>query len=240
MGKQIAEYYQNVAFKNLTENLSAREVLINKLTAKGRTEDIEKELAKIPQVKVAKALAYLEGQDMEDYLHDMNIAQFYAQMNREAMADIIMEEMKLNDEDESFTTIHNYIDMTTKILRKGAISAKLGEKMLIPINMRDGSLICIGKGNDDWNQSAPHGAGRIYSRSKAKEVVSMEDYEKSMEGIYTTSVCKGTIDESPMVYKPMQEILDNITDTVDVVERIVPVYNFKASEDSQIRRKKKS
>lgn len=151
-------------------------------------------------------------------------------MNRKIIANEILKNAKLH-EVESFDTIHNYIDIDNKILRKGAISAQIGEKVIIPMNMRDGSLICIGKGNPDWNYSAPHGAGRILSRSEAKESISMKDYKESMNGIYTTCVSKDTIDESPMAYKPMQEIMDNIKDTVDIVSVIKPIYNFKAGKE---------
>jgi RNA-splicing ligase RtcB len=204
LGKQIAEHYQKIAVN----------ILINSKQNKNR--------------KVEKDLAYLEGNEMQDYLHDMNIAQIYAQFNREAMADVILEKMGLN-EATHFTTIHNYIDLGSNILRKGAIAARNGEKVLIPMNMRDGSLICIGKGNKDWNCSAPHGAGRIYSRRQAKENISLEEFQESMDGIYTTSVSQATIDESPMAYKPMDEIIENIKDTVEIIKVIKPIYNFKAS-----------
>ena len=175
--------------------------------------------------------------DKEDYLHDMKICQEYAVLNRYTMAKniinkvinpMIMNELDIN-KIEKFETIHNYLNFEDNIIRKGAVSAKKGEKLIIPINMRDGSLICIGKGNEDWNNSAPHGAGRIMSRSKAKQLVDMEEYKQSMREIYTTSVSESTIDEAPMVYKPLEEIESNIKDTVDIVERIKPIYNFKAN-----------
>lgn len=183
-----------------------------------------------------KDLCYLEGKYREDYLHDMKICQEYAILNRQTMAKNIVEKVinpmlkdKLVLKDlEQFQTVHNYLNFEDNIIRKGAVSAKKGEKLIIPINMRDGSLICIGKGNEDWNNSAPHGAGRIMSRSKAKELVDMEEYKQSMREIYTTSVSESTIDEAPMVYKPLEEIEENIKDTVDIVERIKPIYNFKA------------
>ena len=171
----------------------------------------------------------MEGSDFDDYLHDMEIVQQYAVKNREAMADVIVREMNLTVSD-SFTTIHNYIDIQNKILRKGAVSAKLDETLLIPINMRDGSLLCRGKGNDEWNQSAPHGAGRLYSRSQAKNTFSLEAFAESMTGIYTTSVSEETLDECPMVYKRIEDIVDNISPTVDIVQIIKPEYNFKAAE----------
>lgn len=159
----------------------------------------------------------------------MEIVQEFAVYNRKAMIDEIIKKLDLNTSNQ-FTTTHNYIDMEEMILRKGAVSAQKLEKLIIPINMSDGSLICIGKGNKDWNCSAPHGAGRLMSRSKAKEMVTLKEYEKSMEGIFTTSVNQSTLDESPMAYKPMQEIIDNIQDTVDILNIIKPIYNFKAGE----------
>ena len=159
----------------------------------------------------------------------MKLVQKFAVLNRKAILDEIVRRMDFKIE-EQFTTIHNYIDIDNMILRKGAISAREGEKVLIPINMRDGSLICIGKGNKDWNFSAPHGAGRLMSRSKAKEVISLNEFKKSMEGIYSTTVNRSTIDESPMAYKPMDEIIENIRDTVEITDIIKPIYNFKAAE----------
>lgn len=159
----------------------------------------------------------------------MKLAQEHAMINRRTIADIILKYAKLH-EVESFDTIHNYIDTENMILRKGAISARKDEKVLIPMNMRDGSLICIGKGNPDWNYSAPHGAGRIMSRSKARESISMDDFRASMDGIYTSCINQSTIDESAFAYKPMQEIIDNIQDTVEIVDIIKPIYNYKASE----------
>jgi len=170
---------------------------------------------------------------LEEYLHDMNICQQYATLNRRTMADIILNAMSLH-EVNSFHTIHNYIDTEAKILRKGAISAKDGELLIIPMNMRDGSLLCRGKGNPDWLFSAPHGAGRLMSRSKAKETLSMTDFKESMKDVYTTSVCVETIDEAPMAYKPMQEIMDCIEPTVEILEVIKPLYNFKAKEDANL------
>lgn len=166
------------------------------------------------------------------YLHDMKLCQEFAVLNRKMIQEIIFHYMnwQVTKETEQFQTIHNYIDHDSNIVRKGAISAKLGEKVLIPINMRDGCIIGIGKGNEDWNCSAPHGAGRIMSRSKAKETFSLEEFEDSMKGIFTTSVNRSTLDEAPMVYKTMNEIVSNIADTVDILKIICPVYNFKASD----------
>lgn len=174
-------------------------------------------------------LAYATGDLMAAYLHDMKIVQDYAELNRQAIATDIMKGMKWNVED-SFSTIHNYIDMEAMILRKGAVSAKQGERLIIPMNMRDGCLLCIGKGNPDWNESAPHGAGRLMNRAETKQSFTLSQFKKEMKGIYTTSIGHDTLDESPMAYKPMYAILSQIGDTVEVVERIRPVYNFKAGE----------
>jgi len=181
------------------------------------------------QTASQKDLCYLKGLDMQDYLHDMKICQEYAVINRNTIAKLILEhfDAKMKDLD-NFTTVHNYINFDDDIMRKGAVSAQKFETLIIPMNMRDGSLICVGKGNADWNFSAPHGAGRIMSRGQAKRTISLDDYEESMEGIYTTCVNQGTLDESPMAYKPMDEIISNIGDTVEIVDVIKPIYNFKA------------
>ena len=170
----------------------------------------------------------MSGELFEQYIHDMKIVQRYAELNRQAMMDEIVKGMKVHVV-EQFTTIHNYIDTDAMILRKGAVSAGKEEKLIIPINMRDGSLICIGKGNDDWNQSAPHGAGRLMSRSAAKESFTVSEFRSQMSGIYTTSVNKDTLDECPMAYKGMDDIVNNIGDTVDISHVIKPIYNYKAS-----------
>lgn len=228
LGKQVAEYYQKIATNDLTNNTKEKIALIEKLKNEGREKEIECALKVFDKPKIPSHLAYLEGIYLKNYLHDVGIIQKYADKNRKTMANEIITRMGLTIEEE-FTTCHNYIDLDHMILRKGAISAQKGEKLIIPINMRDGSIIGIGKGNPDWNYSAPHGAGRIMSRSKAKELVSLEEFKKSMNGIWTTSVCQSTIDESPMAYKPIEEIVENIKDTV-VIERIIkPVYNFKAN-----------
>lgn len=227
LGKQIAEYYQNRAAKEITR--VSNETIIAELKSKGKTREIQTELEN-KKTKINKALAYLEGQSFDDYIHDMRIAQKFAQYNRKAIAEVIIKKMGFNVVD-SFTTIHNYIETDEMILRKGAISAKKGEVVIIPINMRDGSIIATGKGNDDWNYSAPHGAGRLMSRKQAKIKLSMEEFKKSMEGIYTTSLSLDTLDEAPFAYKPIEEILANIHQTVEVNRIIKPVYNFKASED---------
>lgn len=241
LGIEVCDYYQNLGYTKLKERVvggtlkEKSEELIKRLKSEGREKEISKALSKLREeyhsthIDVPQALAYVEGKDFEDYLHDMNLVQQHAVANRMTIVRQIIKNMKLHVEDE-FTTIHNYIDVEHMILRKGSVSAQKGERLLIPMNMRDGSLICIGKGNKDWNYSAPHGAGRLMSRSQAKESVSMREFKDSMKGIYTTSVNKGTIDESPMAYKPMQEIIDNIGDTVEILDVIKPIYNFKASE----------
>lgn len=209
------------------------QTLIAELKAQGREREINEALKALKAAhqevlpNVPKALAHLEGNDFKDYIHDMKMVQEHAVANRAEIARVILMCMDWHEADR-FETIHNYIDTEHMILRKGAVSAQKGERLLIPINMRDGSLICVGKGNPDYNCSAPHGAGRLMSRSKAKETVAMADFTETMKGIYSTSVCASTLDESPMAYKPMQEILDNIQDTVKVIEHIVPIYNYKA------------
>ena len=242
LGKQVADYYQNLAYELMCgkDDLYERQdKLIEEYKAAGRKSEIEGAIQELHKnfrattPKLPKDLCYLEGKYREDYLHDMRICQKFAYMNRVMIAQIICNHMGWGvdaDMPDYFECIHNYIDHDSNIVRKGAISAKLGEKVLIPINMRDGCIIGTGKGNEDWNQSAPHGAGRVMSRTKAKELVSLEEFEKAMDGIYTTSVNQSTIDESPMAYKTLDEIVENIKDTVDVLAIIKPVYNFKASE----------
>lgn len=227
LGKQVAEYYQGLAYKELINK--ERETLVRECKAEGREDEIECGIQNMNAIKISKHLSYLQGKNYEDYLNDMKIVQQYAVYNRKAIVDEIVTRMGLKIK-EQFTTIHNYIDLDTMILRKGAISAQEEEKVLIPINMRDGSLICIGKGNKDWNYSAPHGAGRLMSRKEAKESITMTEFKKSMEGIYTTSVNKSTLDECAFAYKPMDEIIENIQDTVEIVDIIRPIYNFKAGE----------
>jgi len=229
LGKQVAEYYQELAYKELTDISRLKAEIAKKLKAEGREKEIQAEIQKISPAKINKQLAYVQGESYNNYLHDMKIIQLYAVYNRKAIVDEIINRMGFETE-EQFTTVHNCIDLDGMILRKGAISARKGEKVLIPINMRDGSLICIGKGNKDWNYSAPHGAGRLMSRRKAKQTISLEEFKKTMEGIYTTTVNKSTLDECALAYKPMDEIISNIQDTVDIIDIITPVYNFKASE----------
>jgi RNA-splicing ligase RtcB len=227
LGKQIAEYYQQRATKEIIRK--SNESIIAELKSKGREKEIQGEIEK-HKFKGNAALSYVEGQTFEDYIHDMGIAQKFAEYNRKAIAEVIIREMGFKVL-ESFTTIHNYIDLDEMILRKGAISAKKGEVVIIPINMRDGSIIATGKGNPDWNQSAPHGAGRLMSRKKAKLSLSLDEFKKSMDGIFTTSVSMDTLDEAPSAYKPMEEIIENIRDSVEINRIIRPVYNFKASDD---------
>ncbi|MGN4446837.1 RtcB family protein [Bacillus cereus group sp. MYBK79-1] len=228
LGKQIAEYYQNVAYEQLIDVTSMKNEIIKRLTEEGRAKEIQETLRGIQKPKIRKELAYLEGQGFKDYMNDMNIAQKYAALNRKAMIDEIVTKMDWRITDQ-FTTIHNYIDMENMILRKGAISAQKDERVIIPINMRDGSIIAFGKGNPDWNFSGPHGAGRIMSRKKAKESLSLEEFQNTMTEVWTTSVVESTIDEAPMVYKPMNEIIENTKETIDIKHIIKPLYNFKAN-----------
>ena len=233
LGTEVAEYYQNEGRRALWggANYQIQEV-IAQLKAEGRFKEIQKTISALRtehELSIPKDLAYVEGKLFEDYIHDMKITQQFAMLNRKAMVDVIMTGMGFTAV-EAFTTIHNYIDTDAMILRKGSVSARAGEKLLIPINMRDGSLICVGKGNQDWNCSAPHGAGRLMSRRAAFNVLSMEEFKREMEGIYTTCVLPDTLDESPMAYKNMDEIVDQIGPTAEIVERIRPVYNFKAAD----------
>ena len=236
-GKQVAEIYQEKAIKYCSydnEMKEEKQKVIKEYKEQGKEKEIQNKLIEISKkyvgkTKLPKDLCYLEGKLREDYLHDMKICQEFASKNRREIAFAIMSKMNLECINY-FETIHNYISFEDNIVRKGAISAKKGEKVLIPMNMRDGCIIGIGKGNDDWNQSAPHGAGRIMSRIKAKETFNLDEYKESMKDIYTTSINENTIDEAPFVYKPMQEIIDNIGDTIDIIKIIRPIYNFKANE----------
>ena len=233
LGVEVADYYQKQGYLALMGAADHQiKELIETLKADGRYREIEKEIKKAKaglDIGISKDLAYVEGKLFDDYIHDMKIVQQFAVLNRKAMIDTILVGMRCTVEDD-FTTIHNYIDTDSMILRKGSVSARKGEKLLIPMNMRDGSLICIGKGNEDWNCSAPHGAGRLMSRKQAFDSLSMDDYESRMNGIFTTSVSRKTLDEAPMAYKSMQSIIDNIGPTAEIVEIIRPVYNFKARE----------
>lgn len=239
LGKQIAEIYQKLAVdlcSGKEEFFIRKEELIKTYKEQGRRKEINKALKELGkeyknlEPKYPKELCYLTGVYRDRYLHDMKIAQEFAKKNREMMANNILNNLlgKELDEFEFFHTIHNFIDFRDNIIRKGAISAYEGEKVLIPINMRDGSILAKGKGNPDWNYSAPHGAGRLKSRTDAKEAFTLEDFKKTMEGIYTTSVNEGTLDESPFAYKSMDDILGKIEDTVEVIDILKPIYNFKA------------
>lgn len=233
LGTEVADYYQNEGRRALWGGAKHQiQETIAKLKTEGRFREIQKTitaLKKEHELDIPKDLAYVEGKLFDDYIHDMKLTQQFAVLNRKAMADVILEGMGLHAMD-IFTTIHNYIDTEAMILRKGSVSAKAGEKLLIPINMRDGSLICIGKGNKEWNCSAPHGAGRLMSRRAALSTLSMEEFQKEMKGIYTTCVVPDTLDESPMAYKSLDDIVSQIGPTAEIVERIRPVYNFKASD----------
>lgn len=232
LGIAVAKYWENKAVEYHKNNSKLKNDLINKLKREGREKDIQAEIAKIPTVIVSKDLSYLEGADVDGYLHDMKICQEFARLNREAMLDVLVEEMGIKKRHilDKFCTIHNYIDIENGILRKGAISLQKDESAIIPVNMQYGSLIVTGKGNPDWNFSGPHGAGRLMSRSKAKETLKMEDFKNAMKDIYTTSVCVSTIDEAPMAYKSADEILENIKENAEVISVIKPIYNFKSAE----------
>jgi RNA-splicing ligase RtcB len=232
LGLEVAHHYQELGYKNLKQGCVREEskAIIESLKAQGKEKEIQKTLTalhKNTEPKIPKDLCYVDGSTMDEYLHDMYYTQNHAKLNRKAIADIILDKMGLHMTD-SIETIHNYIDIEHKILRKGSVSACAGERLIIPINMRDGSLLCTGHGNPDWNNSAPHGAGRILSRSEAKDKILFKDFEESMKGIYSTSVVESTIDESPMAYKPLNEIIRNIKDTVNIDTVIKPIYNFKA------------
>lgn len=245
LGLVVATYYQNIAIKSCNDKKEELQTKIEEYKQAGKFTEISNMIKEFREshTPVNKDLCYLTGKEMEDYLYDMELCQKYASASRKAMAINILSyyfNLKFwkiddslikfsNKEFSYFETIHNYINFEDNILRKGAVSARLGEKLLIPMNMRDGSLVCVGKGNDDWNQSAPHGAGRLMSRREAKEQIDLKDFEDSMQGIYSTTVNQSTLDESPMAYKPMDSIVNNIKDTVKIINIIKPVYNFKAS-----------
>ncbi len=234
LGVEVAGYYQEEGYRALNGTTKKDiEKLITDYKTQGRDKEIQSSIEALKSTvhtEIPKTLAYVSGELFDQYIHDMKIVQQYAQLNRQAMLHVILKGMKLHVT-EQFTTIHNYIDTDAMILRKGAVSAKKGEKLLIPINMRDGSLVCTGKGNEDWNQSAPHGAGRLMSRAAAKQSFTVSEFKKQMDGIYSTSVNKETLDECPMAYKGMDDIVKNITDTAHIVKRIQPIYNFKAGEE---------
>lgn len=229
LGVRVCKYYQDLAISSLPDN---RKELINKYKKEGRQSEISEMLKSLFKENNNNDLAYLENSLFEMYIHDMKIIQEYACINRRYIAKLILEYLELDKKNNIpfFTTLHNYIDTDNMILRKGAVSARLGEKLIIPMNMRDGSLICVGKGNEDWNYSAPHGAGRLMSRKKAKETLSMDEFKSCMNGIASSSICDSTIDEAPMAYKPMEEIIECIKPTVDIIKTIRPIYNFKAKD----------
>lgn len=239
LGLEVCSHYQNLAWNKIKNNGINEKIteIVAKLKAEGKEKDIENtiKILRMQTGPVPKDLCYVTGEDFTNYIYDMQLTQKHAAINRQTIADTIINKMGLQPfstdkypGEDYFDTIHNYIDCNKMILRKGSVSAEFGERLIIPMNMRDGSLICVGKGNPDWNYSAPHGAGRIMSRSQAKDNVALDDFKESMKGIYSTSVCTSTIDESPFVYKPMQEIIDNVFDTVDILDIIKPIYNFKA------------
>ena len=235
LGKQVAEIYQKLAAdlnRGKEEFFRQKEEIIRTYKEQGRRNEIQPALEKIKwqerELTIPEDLCYVYGEYFENYLHDVEICQRFARRNRELIAEIIFEKTGLKGTD-AFHTIHNYIDTDEMILRKGAIAAHAGEKVLIPINMRDGSVLAVGKGNPEWNYSAPHGAGRVMSRTQAKNVLDMKEYKEAMEGIYTTSVNQETLDEAPMAYKRLEDIIDVIKESVDVVDVMRPIYNFKAN-----------
>lgn len=239
LGKQVAEIYQDKAIEYHQNKIFNKKEEIKKIIKQYKEENKEKEIQnKIKEISsldikfnIPKELCYLEGQYFDDYIYDMDICQKFAQENRMEIANRILKHLNKDINDLTyFETIHNYINMNDMILRKGSISAYNNELLLIPINMRDGCIIGKGKSNKEYNYSAPHGAGRLYSRGMANKLITLEQYKKSMEGIYSTSVTKETIDESPFAYKTMESIIENIKDTVDIIEIVKPIYNFKASE----------
>lgn len=239
LGKQVAEIYQQLAIDlhmGKEDYFRQREEIIRTYKAEGRRGEIQGALKDLKRdyeaqdLDVPEDICWLYGSFLDDYLHDVEICQCFARRSRERMAEIILERAGMSAL-EAFHTIHNYIDTREMILRKGAIAAHAGEKVLIPINMRDGSVIAVGRGNPEWNYSAPHGAGRVMSRTKAKNSLDMEAYRAAMEGIYTTSVSEETIDEAPMAYKSLEDIIDVIRESVDVIDVMKPVYNFKASDE---------
>lgn len=229
VGARIANYYQKVAIESLKKN--GLPELISMLKVQGRHQEIQETIKKFVEKEpvIPNDLAYLEGENFRDYIHDMKLAQQFAKSNREEIARVIIEEMNLNVM-EQFDTIHNYIDTDHMILRKGAVSAQMGERLIVPINMRDGSILAVGKGNPEWNYSAPHGAGRLLSRTQAMKTLKMDEFKSTMEKVWSTSVTEETLDEAPMAYKPMHEILEKLQETAEIIGVIKPVYNFKASD----------
>jgi RNA-splicing ligase RtcB len=236
LGKQVADLYQKLAIdlnQGKEEYFKERDEIIRTYKEQGRRKEIQAALKKIAwkakENTIPEDLCFVYGPYLQDYLFDVEICQRFAKRNREKMAEIILERTGMTGTD-AFHTIHNYIDTDEMILRKGAIAAHKGEKVLIPINMRDGSVLAIGRGNPEWNYSAPHGAGRLMSRRAARENLDLPEYKKTMEGIYTTSVNEKTLDEAPMAYKSLEDIIDVIRESVDVIDVMKPIYNFKASD----------
>lgn len=244
LGIEVCNWYQNQAWLNLKfkanngNKATHQEALIAELKSQGRFSDIEKEIKKFDKTymevdpSIPFEFAYCEGSLMDDYIHDMAITQRHAFKNRHTIAEIILKRAKLHQVD-SIESVHNYIDTDKMILRKGAVSAKDGELLVIPINMRDGTLICRGKGNPDWNFSAPHGAGRLFSRSAAKQSFTVSEFKRTMKehNVFSTSINSSTLNECPMAYKPIESITSNIADTVDIIDAIKPIYNFKAGTE---------
>lgn len=232
LGIEVCKYWQNKAIEYHKNNVKEKTELIERLKKEGREKEIQSELDKLEFEKVPNELAYLEGEDLNGYLHDMEIAQNFAYWSRKAMQDEICKALNIKKKHilDEFCTVHNYVDIKNSIIRKGSISLYKDEIAIIPMNMADGSLIVKGKGNEDRNCSGPHGAGRLMSRSVAKESLKMEDFKNSMKNVYTTSVSTATIDESPMAYKPMEQILETIGDTCEVLKIIKPIWNVKAND----------
>ena len=237
LGKQVAEYYQRLAMnldRGYGDYLEKRDEIIRSYKEQGRKSEIQSALKDLhwqvyeSETSIPDDLCYLSDKYLAEYLHDVEICQNFAKRNRELMAEIILERTGMKNL-ESFHTIHNYIDVDEMILRKGAIAAHSGEKVLIPINMRDGSVLAVGKGNPEWNYSAPHGAGRLMSRTAAKNNLSLDEYKEMMKGVYSTSINENTLDEAPMAYKRLEDIIDVIKESVDIIEVMKPIYNFKAS-----------
>ena len=237
LGKQVAEYYQRLAMnldRGYGDYLEKRDEIIRSYKEQGRKSEIQSALKDLhwqvyeSKTSIPDDLCYLSDKYLAEYLHDVEICQNFAKRNRELMAEIILERTGMTSL-EAFHTIHNYIDVDEMILRKGAIAAHSGEKVLIPINMRDGSVLAVGKGNPEWNYSAPHGAGRLMSRTAAKNNLSLDEYKEMMKGVYSTSINENTLDEAPMAYKRLEDIIDVIKESVDIIEVMKPIYNFKAS-----------
>ncbi len=239
LGLEVCGYYQKEGASRLNDKSHSITALVEEYKKSGRKAEIAEALRNFKRdaPSVPEALAWVEGEMFENYLHDMAIVQEFAHWNRQAIVDVLIDGMNFKVKDR-FTTIHNYIDLDNMILRKGAVSAQRGERLLIPVNMRDGSLVCEGLGAADWNYSAPHGAGRIMSRSQASKELSLDEYAREMQGIYTTSVNIDTLDEAPMAYKPMESIVKNIADTASIITVVKPIYNFKAAEKAGPRRRK--